>query len=366
MAFIHTNSARRHGRARAGVSRPAASLVAAAGAAILLIPATATPANARGNVHCAGGASSHTGTGPNFSSGIARVDPIVNHNMPMSMHEHQFYGSNRLLNLPNPGSATYADLAGKGTTSCNIPGDTAAYWVPTLRNKRTLELVPLLRAEAYYQATDNQTTDPTMRTRPFPPDLRMVAGNPSARGKADANIDIVAFSCGANSTKGAAAGFKYKTPFDADCSTATSTRPGGVALTATVQFPSCWDGKMNDHNITGNTADFMGDGSVNNHLAYPIGRNCPAGYPIRLPRMRVTTQWDYRGDGRDVTFSNDMMLSPRADGGVDTGANFHADMWNTWDQPTLRRMVWTCINTTKSDSQLHTPTLRKICGIPIN
>jgi len=64
---------------------------------------------------------------------------------------------------------------------------------------------------------------------------------------------------------------------------------------------------------------------------------CPAGFPQKLPQLRLALQWDYRGNGRDLT------LSSSAHDGVPF--NMHADFWNTWVQSGLKDMVDRCINT---------------------
>ena len=329
----------------------------------------ATPAQARVNVHCAGGASSRLGPGDAWSAGVASVDPIVSRGTPVSMHEHQFFGNLDLLNMARPDLANYADMVEPtDKTSCNIAKDTAAYWAPNLRftsGPNAGKLVPIMRYEMYYQSWNDKKTDPAKATRPFPKDLRMVAGNPNAMSEADMNTDHVNFTCGNFSSKSAREGFRFKTPQAADCSTARNLKEGeNRFLTAIVHFPTCWSGRLNDHTVDGNTADFMGvPGAQNNQLAYvtPGGR-CPAGFPVKLPKARFTWQWDYRGDGTDIAFSSGM---GEAKG---KGFTFHADFWNTWNQSVLIKTVNYCINTTRPEESLHignTPRKPGLCGIPV-
>ena len=349
-------------------TRTATTLLAAAALTTTGAALTTTPAEARVNVHCAGGASSRLGPGDAWSAGIRAVDPIVSRGTPVSMHDHQFFGNMALLGLDRPDLANYSDLLGSKTT-CNIAKDTASYWAPTLRytsGPHAGETVPMVRYEMYYQSWNDKTTDPAKQTKPFPPDLRMVAGNPMAQTRADANVNAVNFSCGNFSSKAARLGMKYLTPRDADCSTATNLRPGeNRFLTGIVHFPTCWTGKLNDHTTLGNTADYMGDPMfTGNQMAYTVNGRCPTGYPIKLPKARFTWQWDYRGDGTDIAFSSDVMLTDPNQSGV----NWHADFWNVWDQPTLVKTVNYCINTSRPDALLHignTPRNPGLCGIPV-
>ena len=325
---------------------------------VALLPGAA---QARINVHCAGNNSSHLGVGPAFDAGIRQVDPIVAHGSPTSMHEHQFFGSLYNFTAPNPENATYNDYLGT-TTSCNILKDTASYWVPTLRYKGTNQLVPTTRMEAYYQSWDNRPTDPSKQTQAFPPDARIVAGNPDAQSRADANINVIAWSCGFFSTKSEASGFRAFTPEDANCATAQSKNPPRESrfLTLTVQFPTCWSGRLNDHTVAGNTADFVGKpGATNNQFAYTVNGKCPTGFPVKVMKLRFTQSWEYRGTGKDVYLSSGMGAA------AGQGFTMHADFWNTWDQQFLQKSLAECINTTLPDSDLHTSQPGQ-CGIKIS
>mgnify|MGYP000601401946 CR=1 FL=1 len=320
-----------------------------------------TAAEARINVHCAGGASSHQGIGPSQDAGIRQVDPIVSHNEPTSMHEHQFFGSLYNFTAPHPESANYSDYLGT-KTSCNILKDTASYWAPVLRYKGSNKIVPVKRFEAYYLSWNNKITDPSKQTRVIPRDLRMVAGNPMAQSRKDANLNQVSWSCSQFSSKGAASGFRSYSPEDANCAESVSLLPGEQRfLTAIVHFPTCWTGRFNNHNRTGNTADFVGTpGAEGNQVAYTVNGKCPPGYPIKLMMLRFTESWDYRGDGKDVYLSSGMGDA------AGEGFTYHADFWNTWDQAFLQKALNQCINTTRPDSELHESTSKPgVCGIKL-
>src|SRR4051794_15498776 len=56
----------------------------------------------------------------------AMDDPIVHPGMPGAAHSHDFFG-----NTTTNAYSTLQSLRA-GSTTCDIPGDTAAYWMPTV------------------------------------------------------------------------------------------------------------------------------------------------------------------------------------------------------------------------------------------
>ncbi|GAA1748432.1 hypothetical protein GCM10009810_06220 [Nostocoides vanveenii] len=126
---------------------------------------------------------------------MATIDPIVARGVRVSAHEHQFFGFAGWSQLADPTRADYADVVARDST-CDIAGDSAAYWAPTLRSTVTGALVKTARTEGYYWGWNVQKVDGAQATRAFPPDLRMVAGNPAAMSPADLDPSIVAWSCG--------------------------------------------------------------------------------------------------------------------------------------------------------------------------
>lgn len=299
-------------------------------------------------------------------AGTAILDPIGDRGARPATHSHDFYGSSELLKLPHPELASAAQLISGGTT-CTNKGDTAAYWQPTLfrRQGSSLERVSINRMEAYYMCWNgNVTCGSGTAVRTMPTDLRMIAGNPAARGVGDMT-EYAYWHCGLFSSKPGTR-YHFASPELANCAAATPApgHPSGVALTAAITFPSCWDGRLNDHTHRGNTADYSGQpGAVRNHLAYPGHHGgavvCPSGYPIHLPRLRENIQWNYRGDGRDLHLASDMSAS----GPV--GVSIHADFLQSWGTAALQALVSSCINTTQSEASVHRPPKSKVCGGPV-
>ena len=92
---------------------------------------------------------------------ITQLDPILVPDGGPSAHEHIFTG-----NLGVPQGVHDYDIAVTQGTNCNFAGDTAAYWVPTLRTASG-SLVPL-KFVVYYDRMTSQ------RITAFPPDFGMI------------------------------------------------------------------------------------------------------------------------------------------------------------------------------------------------
>lgn len=162
----------------------------------------------------------------------------------------------------------------------------------------------------------------------------------------------VTWNCNQNSTRPG----PFLDPEDARCDLAEPEGANGqVFLGAHIDFPTCFSGTLNLHNVVGNTADFHG-GTGNptvDRLAYPTGTRtnptCPAGFPRKLPHLRLAISWDYQGDGSDLALSSDH-----------EGHRFsmHSDFWNTWVQSGLQSMITRCVNTTTA----HPHGNQNICG----
>lgn len=285
----------------------AATLVSSVGLSV----ASTTPASAKAKIKC------------KLSVGSAYADPIVHHKEvgPVG-HLHTFFGNQNLLSLPNPNAATYADMMGKGT-ACENPDDTAGYWQPALIYKATGKPVPVHAFSAYYRTYDHEDFG---IGDALPPDTQLVAGD--AMSMTPQSTKIVNWSCGQFSSVG-------PTAYIPNCAAATGSV---VRLTAHVTFPSCWDGRLADHRLSGNTSD-------NAHFAYQRKGVCPAGFPNKMTELRETISFDYPGNGSDIQLTSDMP-------GMRPGSSLHGDYWNTWIQTGgtfggFVGMVRDCINSTR-------------------
>lgn len=218
-------------------------------------------------------------------------DPIVFPGKPGASHDHTFVG-NRTTNA----SSTHRSLRA-GATSCARPEDTAAYWVPTLYEGDRVVLPQ--GATIYYRRV---TLD---SVRPFPNNLRMVAGDAMATGPQGMRVTF--WSCGART--------------GVPPSSAVPTCPAGPGsfLRLHIRMPSCWDGRRLD------SPDHIG------HMAYARAGRCPSTHPVSLPAIAQIYRYPTRG-GEGFSLSSGGQYSA------------HADFLNAWHPGTLRRLVDECLN----------------------
>jgi len=257
-------------------------------------------------------------------TGVAVVDPIVHHDEPVGTgHQHEFFGNASWLTaLSNPNTANYSDLEGK-STNCADTQDTAGYWQPTVVDTRTNIVLPAQAFSAYYRAFNGADTG---AVEAFPPDTRLTSmqtsTSPGAHG----------WSCGQNS---GAILSKMSTTIP-DCSN-LSQKPGAV-LTAHINFPSCWDGVLPNHQ-----PGDVGDTSDNAHYAFPVhtssGWKCEAPFTHQMPQLRETIQYPNpnKVPVADLAVSSDPMM------GGHNGSSMHGDFFNAWVQSGLETMLNECV-----------------------
>ncbi len=210
-------------------------------------------------------------------------DPIVYPGFVGASHAHDFFG-----NVTTDANSTVDSLQGQGST-CAVAGDTAAYWAPVL-DVNGVAVRPT-QIFAYYSVFGN---DPV---HTLPIGLKMIA-------KGAANVR---FSCFRHSMPTAA--YTHLPPCTPD-----------EMMSIGINFPSCWDGVHLD------SEDHM------SHMAYPSYGVCPAGYPVKVPRLAIWVMYKAPPRGAQVTLSS---------GGLDTA---HADYVNSWNQQTLSTLEHFCLD----------------------
>lgn len=235
--------------------------------------------------------------GVNFVSGCGfshrnADDPIVYPNQPGKSHDHTFLGNDTTNAFSTVGTMLGA------STSCRRPGDTAAYWVPTLISASGTAVVPRA-ATVYYR---RHTLD-ALRT--FPLGFKLVAGN--SKATSPQSLRVTSWNCGPQAE------------VRPQSTIPTCPDAGRNGLTLHVQFPDCWDGTNLD------SADHQ------SHMAYSTRGRCPADRPVALPALQVNVRYPSAG-GAGLAL---------ASGGQYSG---HADFFNTWNQMRLERLVNGCLN----------------------
>ncbi len=219
-------------------------------------------------------------------------DPIVFPGGPGKSHDHTFIG-----NDTTNAFSTLESLAGQ-TSSCKRPGDTAAYWVPTLTDANGQAVTP--RSASVYYRRRTLTA-----LRAFPPGFRLIAGNSKATAPQDPKV--TSWNCG---------------PIAGVRPTSTiPTCPDAAArsLTLHVQFPDCWDGTSLD------SPDHA------SHMAYSLRGRCPSDHPVAVPAVQINLRYPTVG-GSGFALTSGGQVSA------------HADFFNAWDQQTLQALVDGCLN----------------------
>jgi uncharacterized protein DUF1996 len=226
-------------------------------------------------------------------------DPIVFPGQPGAAHSHDFYG-----NTTTDAHSTSESLLGGGT-SCRLAADTAAYWLPTLYYKGAPVLPLENEVDFYYR----RRTYPNSAIRPFPPGLRIIAGDHHATGPQ--STQVLDWDCeGGN-------GSDADQNYPVDCGT------GWVS--ADIKFPDCWDGVNLD------SPDHK------SHMAYAVDPDgddrfsCPSSHPVPVPRLKISIDWAVH-DGTKITLSSGPYYT------------LHADFVNSWQPGVLEDLVARCMN----------------------
>jgi hypothetical protein len=231
-------------------------------------------------------------------------DPIVFPGQPGLSHMHSFYGNT----TTNANSTAASLLAAPSTCGRNMQtSDRSAYWIPSLYKKNadgSLTLVKDSDQQMFiYYRRPGGTGGP--KVQPFPPGLRMLAGN--AQATSPQPLYIVQWDCSGGA----------ELPSIPQC-------PGGSSqsLHASIEFPSCWDGRQLD------SADHR------SHMVYANVDNgaCPADHPVSLPQ--ITYEIDYPG----ITGGSQYTLSSHGT------YSMHADFFAAWDPQVQNALVTGCLN----------------------
>jgi hypothetical protein len=242
-------------------------------------------------------------------------DPIVFPGKPFASHLHDFFGF-RATDASSTPERMRAVLGDQPTqTTCTElqtrKGDppaanASAYWVPSMfLNGAKVDAQNL---HVYYR----NEIPPVLRA--FTPGFRMLAGNSTATAEQAKAEGLIRWWCGAQN-------FSTVDHLPPDCS-------GRRGIHAEIQFPACWDGRVDSPNHK-------------DHLAYRRdgGGVCPSTHPLRIPRILMHVDFGvYAKLGRTIRSTDVVTL---ASGGMWT---MHADYLFAWDPFRLDFLVHTCLN----------------------
>ncbi len=224
-------------------------------------------------------------------SHTGRNDPIVWPGQPGRSHSHDFFGAQGTDAYSTPRS-----LAGSPST-CDKPGDDAAYWQPTLYDHGVA--VTPVEAHAYYRAAPGVNRNDV---KPFPFGLVLIAGDPSA---ARAPIgDAAGWTCG------------VRTQLSKTAPACDQTAPLELVLT----FPDCWDGVHTDRP------------GHRDQATYSVAGQCPSSHPVHIPQLTLTVTFPIWGHGHVLTLSSGSLYTA------------HGDFLNAWNPSALTREINHCIH----------------------
>ena len=217
-------------------------------------------------------------------------DPIVAPGRPGASHDHSFVGART-----TSASSTLESLLASPST-CERPGHTAAYWMPTLLANG--QSVAPGSATIYYRRS---TLDVV---RSFPPGFRMIAGD--AMAQTPQSLRVTSWNCGVHG------GVRPQSDVPV-CPTSKRT-----ALRLHVTFPSCWDGTNLD------------SPNHKSHVAYPTRGRCPSTHPVGVPA--ITLIYRYPAVTGSISLASGNQYSA------------HADFFNSWNQNALESLIDGCLN----------------------
>lgn len=253
-------------------------------------------------------------------------DPIVYPGQPGKSHLHQFYG-----NTSANANSTYESLRTAGQSTCMSPLNRSAYWMPAMLDGKGHVVRPDF-VQIYYKRWPKSSPKCTTLAKgclPLPNGLRFIMGRDmlNLSSPASGGFHYSCMTPNGNGVPGVNPG-----PF-ATLADAAAVCPAGAAFFATVDAPSCWDGKNLD------------SANHRSHVAYPsfleAGLTCPAAQPYRIPGFILTAVYTIaQGDDPKLwRLSSDAMAPSEP-----AGSTYHADWFGAWDNTVMSMWTDNCID----------------------
>ena len=237
---------------------------------------------------------------------MAFDDPIVYPGQPGKSHLHAFFGNTGL-----DANSTATSIATAGNSTCR--GGTinrSGYWVPAMIDTGDGAPVRPSTLIVYYKTGYRGVK--AADVRPFPPGLRMIAGNPNAVGPGNVNDPIAHYTCNGNNP------WTFEIP---NCAPGTS-------VWATILFPQCWDGVNID------SPDHR------SHMTYSIpGKGCPATHPVPLPEVAFNLLYAVTAANQPTRWR---LASDTYNKSQPGGYSFHGDWFGGWKRDILQTWVKNC------------------------
>jgi hypothetical protein len=258
------------------------------------------------------------GAGP-----ILRDDPVAHPNQPGASHLQQFFG-----NRSATAYSTYASLRSGGGSTCMSPVDRSLYTIPAMLdgggNMVRPDYVSLAFKSRPASDASCQPSSGTGGCIPFPNGLRIAFGyDPSVSTAGGGNPR---FSCG-----GSTVSAEYDSLMEAAAG-CPNPGSGGARLVASLDAPSCWDGKNLD------SSDHR------SHMAYPeeglfSGAKCPSTHPFQIPALSMSVRYTADENVSNWRFSTDETVQ-----GAKPGTTFRATWFGAWDNQIEGMWMQNCVN----------------------
>jgi hypothetical protein len=237
---------------------------------------------------------------------LAQVDPLVTPGQ-VADHNHAEFGA-----VAWGTASTTADLLA-GSTTCRIPGNHSAYWVPTMVATDGTQVAPT-SAGGYYGAF---WTPDAEQVQPFPVGIRFIVGD--SHGTVLQSAAIVHWRCDAAGQPTLA-----RPPRAGEC-------PTGVGVELSFDGPKYWDGVNLD------------SANHRSHLSYTKD----AGHQIRIPV--IAWSFHYPAAAVGGMLDSDHGIGP-------AGRTAHMDLWEAQD-PFQQAELTKCLNDPARNS-----TSSPLCG----
>lgn len=240
-------------------------------------------------------------------------DPIVYPGQKDKSHLHTFFG-----NTGANYASTQASLETTGGSTCN--GGTAnrtGYWVPAIIDTKDGTPIKPDGIMIYYKTGYIRGDD----VQPFPAGLRMVSGDMKSTGPQTYQNWLCTSAAGDKQTSHAA--------IPADC-------PAGYTVTASINFPFCWDGvnlDSPDHKSHMSWHVWNGTRSV-----------CPATHPVELPMITENVKYKVTEAGAPARWR---LSSDNYGTDKPGGFSLHGDWFNGWDAKVQALWVKNCLQGNK-------------------
>ncbi|KAB5547300.1 hypothetical protein GE09DRAFT_206947 [Coniochaeta sp. 2T2.1] len=244
----------------------------------------------------------------------ARFDQLVNPGPNVtSGHLHGFVGPDNLR--PD---ITGPELLEGACTSLEVGAnvDMSSYWHPIImhNNSGVLTALQTKFITVYYDMNSD------IPLKPFPEGFSMITGNAS---NLNPNCE--------KDAHGAGGGYFY---YDSSNHYGLPReRVKGNSIGLHIQFPQCWDGKPF-------TKETQSQHMRHATTSWNMGWQCPTGFPIKFPRLMLSTNYDagdpalYPTNPTGPTY----VLST----GDPYGCTLHADFQNGWNPDSLKQVIQQC------------------------